>query len=61
MTPWHLVAVLGELFVVDSAEDASETLEWVHRILREERGIVIVSRPLQVSVAALIQYGASPL
>lgn len=38
-------------FVVDSAEDASETLEWVHRILREERGIVIESRPLQVSVS----------
>lgn len=38
-------------FVVDSAADASETLEWVHRILREERGIVIESRPLQVSVS----------
>lgn len=38
-------------FVVDSAEDASETLEWVHRILREERGIIIESRPLQVSVS----------
>lgn len=38
-------------FVVDSAEDAPETLEWVHRILREERGIIIESRPLQVSVS----------
>lgn len=37
-------------FLVDSAEDASETLEWVHNILREERGIEVASRPLQVSV-----------
>lgn len=37
-------------FLVDSAQDASETLEWVHNILREERGIEIASRPLQVSV-----------
>jgi hypothetical protein len=31
------------------AEEASDVLEWVHRILSEERGIVIDSRPLEVA------------
>lgn len=38
-------------FSVDPAEDAADALAWVETILREERGIVIASRPLQVSVA----------
>ena len=37
-------------FTVDAASDAAETIEWVHRILREERGIVIESRPLEATV-----------
>lgn len=37
-------------FTVVAAAEASETLEWVERILREERDIVIASPPLQVAV-----------
>ena len=36
-------------FAVESAERATETVEWVHRILREERGLVIASRPLEAT------------
>jgi hypothetical protein len=36
-------------FTVTSAEDAPEAVEYVHRILAEERDIVIASRPLEVS------------
>lgn len=36
-------------FSVLPADEASETIEWVHRILEEERGIVIASRPLEAS------------
>lgn len=38
------------VFTVEPAEQAIETVEWVTRILREERGIVIGSRPLEVAV-----------
>jgi hypothetical protein len=38
-------------FVVEPASAAAELIEWVHRILREERNIVIGSPPLQASVA----------
>ncbi|GMA21687.1 phage tail protein [Arsenicicoccus piscis] len=38
------------VFTVEPAEQAIETVEWVARILREERGIVIGSRPLEVAV-----------
>ena len=37
-------------FTVDAASDAAETIDWVHRILKEERGIVIESRPLEATV-----------
>jgi hypothetical protein len=33
-------------FTVEPAADARPTVDWVHRILEEERGIVIASRPL---------------
>jgi hypothetical protein len=33
-------------FTVEPASDAEATIEWVHRILKEERDIVISSRPL---------------
>ena len=36
-------------FTVEPASDAKETIEWVHRILKEERDIVISSRPLEAT------------
>ncbi|MCE3552350.1 phage tail protein [Pseudonocardia sp. RS11V-5] len=36
-------------FTVVPATDAEETVEWVHRILREERDIVISSPPLEAT------------
>src|ERR671932_143495 len=36
-------------FTVQPASAAEETVEWVHRILKEERDIVIASRPLQAT------------
>lgn len=37
-------------FTVEPAGEAKETIEWVHRILREERALVISSRPLEATV-----------
>ncbi|MET8699797.1 phage tail protein [Kitasatospora sp. NPDC058032] len=37
------------VFTVERAEDAAEVVDWVHRILREEREIVIASRPLEAT------------
>ena len=36
-------------FVVEKASDATELLDWVTRILKEERGIIIASPALEVS------------
>ena len=36
-------------FTVEPASDAAETVEWVHRILKEERGLVISARPLEAT------------
>ena len=36
-------------FTVEPASDAEETVEWVHRILKEERDIVIASPPLEAT------------
>jgi hypothetical protein len=36
-------------FTVHPADEAGETIEWVQRILEQERGIVISSRPLEAS------------
>src|SRR3954463_11796076 len=36
-------------FTVEPASDAAATIEWVHRILDEERGIVIASPPLEAT------------
>ncbi len=36
-------------FTVEPASDAHDTIDWVHRILREERGIVIGARPLEAT------------
>jgi hypothetical protein len=37
------------VFQVDSASDAKATIDWVHRILKEERDIIISSRPLEAT------------
>src|SRR6186713_1846083 len=36
-------------FTVEPASEAEATIEWVHRILKEERGIVISARPLEAT------------
>lgn len=37
------------VFTVRPAADAAETIDWVHRVLREERGLVIASPPLEAT------------
>jgi hypothetical protein len=37
------------VFTVEPANDAKATVDWVHRILKEERDIVISSRPLEAT------------
>ena len=39
----------GHTFAVEKADDATDTIAWVHRILKEERDIVIASRPLEAT------------
>ena len=36
-------------FTVEPASEAQTTVDWVHRILKEERDIVIASRPLEAT------------
>ena len=36
-------------YTVEPADDARETVDWVSRILREERGIEIAARPLEAA------------
>src|SRR6478735_2574207 len=36
-------------FTVEPAGEAGDTIEWVHRILNEERDIEIASRPLEAT------------
>jgi hypothetical protein len=36
-------------FTVESAKDATATIDWVHRVLKEERDIVIASPPLEAT------------
>jgi hypothetical protein len=36
-------------FTVEPANEARETIDWVHRILKEERDLVISSRPLEAT------------
>jgi hypothetical protein len=36
-------------FTVEAASDAKATIDWVHQILKEERDIVISSRPLEAT------------
>jgi hypothetical protein len=37
------------VFTVEPARDAQTTIDWVHRILKQERDIVISSRPLEAT------------
>jgi hypothetical protein len=37
------------IFTTEPASDAKATIDWVHRILKEERDIVISSRPLEAT------------
>jgi hypothetical protein len=37
------------VFTVEPASDAKPTIDWVHRILKDERDIVIASRPLEAT------------
>jgi hypothetical protein len=37
------------VFTVEPASDAKTTVDWVHQILKEERDIVISSRPLEAT------------
>ena len=37
------------VFTVEPASDVKATIDWVHRILKEERDIVIASRPLEAT------------
>jgi hypothetical protein len=37
------------VFTVEPASEAKETVDWVHRILKEERDLVIESRPLEAT------------
>jgi hypothetical protein len=39
----------GHVFTVEPAGKAKETVNWVHRVLKEERDIVIQSRPLEAT------------
>jgi hypothetical protein len=39
----------GHTFTVEPASKARTTIDWVHRILKEERDIVILSRPLEAT------------
>jgi hypothetical protein len=37
------------VFTVEPASEAKTTIDWVHRILKEERDLVISSRPLEAT------------
>ena len=37
------------VFTVEPAGEAKKSIDWVHRILTKERGIVIASRPLEAT------------
>ena len=37
------------VFTVEPVGEATTTIDWVHQILRQERGIVISSRPLEAT------------
>jgi hypothetical protein len=46
------------VFAVEPAGKAKETVDWVHRILKEERDLVIQSRPLEATAFQIDDAGA---
>ena len=36
-------------FTVEPATEAQDTIDWVHRIIQDERGLIIASRPLEAT------------
>jgi hypothetical protein len=40
---------LHHVFTVEPADKAKKAVDWVHRILEEERDVVISSRPLEAA------------
>src|SRR5690606_10030069 len=44
---------VGAEFVVEPAAEAQHLVDWVHRILEEERGIVIRSKALEAAALEL--------
>jgi hypothetical protein len=49
----YLMNKYDHVFTVEPASNATATIDWVHRILKEERGIVISSRPLEATAFQL--------
>ena len=43
------------VFTVEPADDAQSTIDWVHKILYDERQIVIASRPLEATAFQLAE------
>jgi hypothetical protein len=39
----------GHVFTVEPASKAKKTIDWIHRVLKEERDLVIASRPLEAT------------
>ena len=39
----------GHVFTTEPASEAKETIDWVHGILQDERGLVIASPPLEAT------------
>jgi hypothetical protein len=39
----------SHVFTVEPAAEAAEAVDWVHRILAEERGLTIASKPLEAT------------
>ena len=39
----------GHVFMVDPASQVTETVDWVNRVLNDERDIVIAARPLEAT------------
>ena len=37
------------VFTVEPADEAADTVDWVHRILKEDRDLAIASRPLEAT------------
>jgi len=40
----------GHVYTTEPASEARPTIDWIHRILKEERDIVIASRPLEATM-----------